>query len=64
MQIRDKREQDLLDQYAGLAMQVLLTDDLSGRGAPGYTLRDLAVAANEVAREMINVRREWEEHGQ
>lgn len=64
MQIRDKHEQDLLDQYAGLAMQVLLANDLIGRGDPGYAPRELAVAAHEIAREMLKVRREWEEHGQ
>ena len=64
MQIRDKREQDLFDQYTGLAMQVLLTDDLNRGPREGDNLYDVAMESFIMAEQMIKVRREWEEHGQ
>ena len=64
MQIRDKREQDLLDQYAGLAMQVLLTDDLNRGPREGDNLHDVAMESFIMARKMIEIRKEWEERGQ
>lgn len=64
MRIRDKREQDLFDQYAGLAMQVLLTDDPNREPREEDSLRDVAMESFSMAEQMIKVRREWEEYGQ